>query len=197
MLLPQISALLARADLSVRDLEEIAYIQGPGSFTGLRIGLSCALALAFSRGIKLRPLPMFALYATRSTLPYAIVILDARLQQIYVAAIEVATQRYIIEPCLLDPQQLPELVRQTPLLRPEVTQLGGPGIASYADKLGEKFLSAYPQRLDSSYPAAGIMLQLAQNEHFVQTTPEQADLLYLRNKVALNQEEQQQCRSKN
>ncbi|MFC2172013.1 tRNA (adenosine(37)-N6)-threonylcarbamoyltransferase complex dimerization subunit type 1 TsaB [Acidobacteriota bacterium] len=47
-LLPGLEALLDRAGLDVRAIEIMAICVGPGSFTGIRIGLSTAKALAFT-----------------------------------------------------------------------------------------------------------------------------------------------------
>jgi len=50
-LTPRIQDVLKLAGISVRDLGGVAVSQGPGSFTGLRIGVSAAKALAFAARI--------------------------------------------------------------------------------------------------------------------------------------------------
>lgn len=47
-LLPQLDQLLARTGVKKREIELIAVSMGPGSFTGLRIGLATAEAMAYS-----------------------------------------------------------------------------------------------------------------------------------------------------
>jgi tRNA threonylcarbamoyladenosine biosynthesis protein TsaB len=45
-LVPQISELLAKHNFSKRDIDAFAIVSGPGSFTGLRVGLAAIKALA-------------------------------------------------------------------------------------------------------------------------------------------------------
>lgn len=45
-LIPQISELLTQHSLSVRDLEALVAVSGPGSFTGLRVGLTALKGIA-------------------------------------------------------------------------------------------------------------------------------------------------------
>ncbi len=45
-LLPTLDEILGRNDLSIADIDEIVVSSGPGSFTGIRIGLSTAVGLA-------------------------------------------------------------------------------------------------------------------------------------------------------
>jgi tRNA threonylcarbamoyladenosine biosynthesis protein TsaB len=56
-LLPAIQALLARAGASLDEIEGIAVSDGPGSFTGLRVGASLAKALVHARGLQMWTAP--------------------------------------------------------------------------------------------------------------------------------------------
>lgn len=58
-LLPSLDILLKKKGKIIRDLEGIVVILGPGSFTGLRIGLSLAKSLAFTLKIPLAGIPAF------------------------------------------------------------------------------------------------------------------------------------------
>ncbi len=49
--LPAIEKLLKKNKLTLKDLTEIKVNTGPGSYTGIRVGLSVANALAYSLGI--------------------------------------------------------------------------------------------------------------------------------------------------
>lgn len=50
-LLQRIEALLAECNIALGDLEGIVVYQGPGSFTGLRIGIAVANTLAYALAI--------------------------------------------------------------------------------------------------------------------------------------------------
>ena len=56
-LLPTIQRLMALLDVTTREIEGIAVATGPGSFSGVRIGLSTAKSLAYSLDVPLWGIP--------------------------------------------------------------------------------------------------------------------------------------------
>ena len=62
-LIPMIQYVLEAASLKIVDLSYIAISVGPGSFTGLRIGMSAVKGLAFGSGIGICPVPAFEAFA--------------------------------------------------------------------------------------------------------------------------------------
>lgn len=53
VLLPGIRDLLAEAGVAARDVDVVGVSEGPGSFTGLRVGVMCAKTLAYATGARL------------------------------------------------------------------------------------------------------------------------------------------------
>lgn len=60
---PEVARLMLRVRVTPRDLRGIAVAQGPGSFTGLRIGLALAKGLAFVRRLPLIGIPTHEILA--------------------------------------------------------------------------------------------------------------------------------------
>lgn len=53
-LLPAVEKLLSKNKLTLKDLKGIGVARGPGSFTGVRVGVACANALGFALNIPIK-----------------------------------------------------------------------------------------------------------------------------------------------
>ena len=84
-LMPMVDRLLEDAGFALSGFDGLAVAVGPGSFTGLRIGISTAKGLALSAGLPIAPVP--TLDALAATLPFASFpvcpILDAKKDEVY------------------------------------------------------------------------------------------------------------------
>ena len=83
----QIKDCLAEADLSLKHMKRIIVVNGPGSFTGLRVGLSAARGFSLGLGIPVTPISTLdALeYVARKTAEEGViaVVSDARRDEYY------------------------------------------------------------------------------------------------------------------
>lgn len=131
-LLPGVEELLRAAGRSLQELGAIAVSQGPGNFTGLRIGLATAKGLAWALSCPLAPVPTLeALAAQFPCQPHpTAVLMDAKREEVYLGVFlcpgEHPQPRQ--EPLRLPLTALPALLHP-PLL------LTGPGLNAYEDFL--------------------------------------------------------------
>ena len=85
-LLLLVDELFEKAGLSFADLDAVAVSQGPGSYTGLRIGVSTAKGIAYALEIPLIGInTLQAMAASQSVAPgdYVVAVLDARRKEVY------------------------------------------------------------------------------------------------------------------
>jgi tRNA threonylcarbamoyladenosine biosynthesis protein TsaB len=83
-LIPEIAALLQKQQATLSDIEAIVVVSGPGSFTGIRVGLSTAKGLSEGAGIPLIAVSRLALLANASGLPHVLAAVDAGRGEYYV-----------------------------------------------------------------------------------------------------------------
>ncbi len=92
-----IDSILVQSELTLRELDAIAITTGPGSFTGLRIGIGIVQGLAEAASIPVIPVSNLALCAyghlTSSSAEGAAVCLSARDGESYFALYESCSQR--------------------------------------------------------------------------------------------------------
>jgi tRNA threonylcarbamoyl adenosine modification protein YeaZ len=82
--LARLDALVKRAGGKPDDLEAVVAARGPGSFTGLRVGLSLAAGLAYARHIPLYVADSLAILARRASGdPASVALRDAGRREVY------------------------------------------------------------------------------------------------------------------
>jgi tRNA threonylcarbamoyladenosine biosynthesis protein TsaB len=102
-LLPLVEQALAQAGLAWGDVDRLAVGVGPGGFTGLRIGIATARALAQSNGLPLVPVGSLAALAAGAEGTVAAV-LDARRGEVFAGVWEAG--RELMPPAALAPEEL-------------------------------------------------------------------------------------------
>jgi tRNA threonylcarbamoyladenosine biosynthesis protein TsaB len=153
-LAPALRDLCAEQGWRVRDLDAVLVSRGPGSYTGLRVGVMSAKALAYATGCALLAVDTFQVIAAQA--PPAVdrldVIADAQQGHIYVQGFLRAGDAVRPE-SELRIQPLTEWLAQ----RPAEAWLSGPGLDVYADRLpaGMPVVGR-----DLWYPQAGSLLRL-------------------------------------
>lgn len=83
---PALAELLGRNRLAYADLKLIAVTTGPGSFTGLRIGLSAARGLGLALGVPVIGVPTLLALSLAAQCRPAAVLVDARREEAYFQA---------------------------------------------------------------------------------------------------------------
>lgn len=115
-LMLHIDSLLKSAHLTLADIDGFSVTLGPGSFTGLRIGIAAVKAMAYATGKPIAGVQTLDVLA--DNLPYAkyqvCPILDARKKQVYAAIYRSTdTKRMTLMPgSVMTPEELAEKIEE-------------------------------------------------------------------------------------
>lgn len=82
-LMQEVDNALSEAELASQDCDFFAAVTGPGSFTGIRIGIATAKGFAVATGKKLLPVTAFELIAYSVSIPRFLAVIDAAHGHVY------------------------------------------------------------------------------------------------------------------
>jgi tRNA threonylcarbamoyladenosine biosynthesis protein TsaB len=96
-ILPMIDRLCQGRGWGPKDLQEVYVSAGPGSFTGLRIGITLAKTLAFAIGVKLVAVPTVRVLAENAPpqAKHVVIVLDAKRDQVFTARFERVSNEWV------------------------------------------------------------------------------------------------------
>lgn len=183
LILPMIDELLREADIQTSDLDAIAFGQGPGAFTGVRIAIGVTQGLAFAHNLPVIPVSTLAALAQQFAKEhtYVATAIDARMQEIYWGLYkknDLGLMQQFTEEKVCSPSDI-----FTPS---EGDWFGvGTGWNTYSEKLQSKFNRNLQGFKDDVFPTAEDIMELAKPAYLDGKTlsVEEATPVYLRNKV--------------
>jgi tRNA threonylcarbamoyladenosine biosynthesis protein TsaB len=104
-LAPMAAAALAKAGVSIGDLDRVGVVTGPGGFTGVRVGLAFARGLGIGTGLPVAGVTSLAALAAGAEARGLVApVIDARREQVY-AGLYGANGEIIVPPFVSDPKE--------------------------------------------------------------------------------------------
>jgi len=199
-LLPMIDAVLCEAGIKLAELDGLIFGQGPGSFTGVRIGVGVAQGLAFSANLPVVGVSSLQAMAQQAYIKHdekqVIAAIDARMAEVY-------NGYFVLDENEIMQAQQPEAVTPPEQLAAHLSSVVteafyavGTGWDAYSEKLSEKSGENFAEQFlalrsnidspDILFPTAEAMLtigkvKLAQGQG---VSAEHAQPVYVRDTVS-------------
>ena len=114
-----VQEVLAERGLTLSDCDAVCVSKGPGSYTGLRVGVSTAKGLCFGSGkplLAVGTLDTLVAQADNSQFKFIIPMIDARRMEVYAAVFEGSRQLTETTPVIVDENSFAEYLEQGPCL---------------------------------------------------------------------------------
>ncbi|KYN81921.1 tRNA threonylcarbamoyladenosine biosynthesis protein TsaB [Vibrio cidicii] len=185
--LPMVDEVLQEAGLTLHDLDALAFGRGPGSFTGVRIGIGIAQGLAFGADLPMIGISTLAAMAQGSYrqngATHVATAIDARMNEVYWGRYqrqEDGRWQNVDDECVIPPADLVAQLSSDA----QTWTTAGTGWDAYADALGALTISV--EKGDILYPDAQDIVVLAGHEWAAGNTVavEESSPVYLRDNVA-------------
>lgn len=159
-LLPFVDEILAQGELKLGQLDAIAFGRGPGSFTGVRIGVAVTQGLAFGADLPVVGISNLAAMAqqaiVQNQVEQVVTAIDARMSEVYFAIyhsdnglVKLSSKEIVRKPELLESLNVSGAIAV------------GTGWQTYEEVLAQKFDCL---KSDIALPSAEFMLPLAEQE---------------------------------
>lgn len=156
-----IQEMLEEKGLTIADCDAVCVSKGPGSYTGLRVGVSTAKGLCFGSGKPLIAISTLDILVAQAQIPdnlkYIVPMVDARRMEVYAAVYEIAGQagndvRQITEtaPAIIDENSYSDILERGKVL------FIGDGAGKCADVIkhpNATFLQCWPKASAMLEPA--------------------------------------------
>ncbi len=158
-LMPEIARALSFCNLKVSDLNAIAIAIGPGSFTGLRIGLASAKGLALANKIPIIAISSLKVQAMNfyKCSRDILVVQDARMKELYVAKYDQYLNEVIPAKCI-KPIELSEYADNK-------TIICGTAVSTYKDTFNKIANAEINELAEKNSPRAESMFSIIEIEH--------------------------------
>lgn len=190
--LPMVQELLREAGVKLADCDAIAFGAGPGSFTGVRTACGVAQGLAFGAGLPVLPLVTLEAMAeacrAATGATEVLAVLDARMGEVYWAQYRWdGAWNIVAEPALCAPGAV------APLPVPEGAVLAacGNGLAAYPEAFAGRPFAAGADTSMLPHARELAVLGVAALAAGQAVPADEAQPIYLRNKVAYTSAERQ------
>ena len=150
VMFPDIERLLERHGLKITDVDGFAAAAGPGSFTGVRVGLTAAKGLAEATGRKVAAVSNLQAVASFGTGALRVPVIDARRGDIFGAVYD-ADLRLVGSEVVM---KMDDFLRTVPAgaeVISEIPKMLAGAIARIAEKRFEAGLGQDPAEIDANY----------------------------------------------